>query len=118
MKVYELFWSTVTFLSGTIVMMRKYVFAPVVMCGGAAFTAYVAVVLIHTFASGVASVGLTLTLKDARLELYARPFVVRNASVVTYPGPFFASQDVGAQQKAVISPEDREPSPSPIVAST
>src|SRR5438093_2274462 len=98
-------------------MLTKYVFAPVVMYGGAAFTAYVAVVLIHTFASGVPSVGLTLTLNEARLELYARPFVVRNASVVTYPGPFIASQDVEAQQKVAISPADREPSPFPRVES-
>src|SRR5713226_4356779 len=95
-------------------MFTKYDFAPVAMYGGACLTAYVVVVLIHTLASGVASVGLTNTLKDARLELYARPFVVRNASVVTYPGPFAPSQ-VG---KAAISPADREPSPFPIVAST
>src|SRR6266571_2694219 len=100
------FWYADVFESGTIVIVTRYDAAPTAMYGGAPLSEYVAVVLIHTFASGVGSVGLTCTVYDARLELYARSFVA-------YPGPFASSHG----WKRAISPAERVPSPLPSVAS-
>src|SRR6266571_8223531 len=107
------FWYADVFESGTIVIVTRYDAAPTAMYGGAPLSEYVAVVLIHTFASGVGSVGLTCTVYDATLELYARLLVVRKPSVVAYPGPFASSHD----WKSAISPTSRVPSPLPSVAS-
>src|SRR6266571_5676949 len=107
------FWYADAFESGTIVIVTRYDAAPTAMYGGAPLSEYVAVVLIHTFAFGVGSVGLTSTVYDVRLELYARLLVVRKPSVVTYPGPLAASQGWNSPISAGMS----TPSPLPSVAS-
>src|SRR2546430_14984555 len=76
------------------VLLAKYVSAPVVRWGGACLILYGVgvVVLIHTPPLGFVSVGLTVMPQGPAVEVYARPFVGEKTAVATYPGPLPQNQ--------------------------